>query len=659
MAGRVIPVEDAVELKRPIPLSPRLKWQPLVLLSSIVGLVCCSLELEVLEQIDSLSWYMTFREILGDASVALLILVGMTLLWWLCLVGLLGCAKLIPGMRWDATAFFWRIGLTIPLSYFVVDSVKTTRLRFFPQWHLGFPVWLWLGPLLVLLCAGAVFGVELSKLRRFCRTRLAPVGWLHFLLAFISIVGLWLQGVHVFRDFAHPARAGLISNQPDIYLITIDTLRADEMSLYGYRRPTTPHLDQFAQQASTFNFFFANSNFTTTTTTSIETGKLPWTHRVFQLGGFLRGQAQQESVATLLRQRGYYTAAVSSSFVASPVQHRTMNDYDAVAWVEPNGALGGFARDLNLVPLNTSYTLNGLLKSLTSLRVYLDTLILNEQYASPAEPVFDKVRRIVQQTGTSQPRFVWAHVLPPHDPYLTPAPYRGEFLASTKLIHNYDFLGLDNHSLPAHTSVDELRARYDENIAYTDSVVGSFLDWLDHTGRLERSVVIISSDHGESFEHGWFKHTGPYLYNDLIRIPLLIHVPGQHHGARISQPGEQVDLLPTILDLVATPVPAWAEGTSLVPALQGKALPQRLLFSMNLETNSSFQSITRGTVAVMDDDFKYIERLGTHDVSLYRYKTDPFETLNLLQSEPAVAGRMRDALAAKLTEINAPPTAKR
>ena len=76
----------------------------------------------------------------------------------------------------------------------------------------------------------------------------------------------------------------------------------------------------------------------------------------------------------------------------------------------------------------------------------------------------------------------------------------------------------------------ELRARYDENIAYADHVVGDFLEWLDQTGRLDRSIVIVSADHGESFEHGWLLHTGPYLYNGLIRIPLLIHLPGQKEG---------------------------------------------------------------------------------------------------------------------------------
>jgi len=243
--------------------------------------------------------------------------------------------------------------------------------------------------------------------------------------------------------------------------------------------------------------------------------------------------------------------------------------------------------------------------------------------------------------------------MPPHDPYFPPLPYRGRFLQSSKLTRSRDFLGLRNDSPQRGVSVAELRARYDENIAYADHVVGDFLDWLDQTGRLDRSIVIISADHGESFEHNWLLHTGPFLYNSLIRIPLLIHLPGQKQGSRITQAAEQVDLLPTILDLVGGQAPGWSEGTSLKPALQGKQLPQRLLFSMNLDPNSTFTPLSQGTVALIDNDFKYVAQLGTNEAGLYRYRTDPEEEQNLVESDQTVAARMKDSLKKELAEINA------
>jgi arylsulfatase A-like enzyme len=115
-------------------------------------------------------------------------------------------------------------------------------------------------------------------------------------------------------------------------------------------------------------------------------------------------------------------------------------------------------------------------------------------------------------------------------------------------------------------------------------------------------------------------------------------------------------LLPTVLDLVGGQVPAWSEGISLKPLLEGEQVPKRLLVSMNLDPDSTFTSITRGTIAVIDDDFKYVAQLGTNQSALYRYKTDPQEEQNLVESDPAVVARMKAWLVEKLGEVNAPAT---
>ena len=603
--------------------------------------------------LDGMMRFMTVREILWDAGAAFIPLFGVAMGWWLCLMLL---RKITHAFAWQTRhceSFLWRLGLAIPLIYFLLELFNSTRLRVFPHWHPGLFGWLWILPTLIVFCIAGICNVELSTLQRFCRSRLAPVAGVHIVVIAAVAIGLVARGIHVFHDFVHPGTTIVASNLPDIYLITMDALRAEDMSVYGYERSTTPNLEKFAQQAYTFDFFFANSNFTTPATTSIETGRLPWTHRVFQLGGFLRGHAQQETLASLLRQRGYYTASIASNPFASPIQRRTQNSYDAVAFPLPQDGNGLWFRYTNLEGLNTLHTLSyTMLKSLGALRSYIGALIWSDRYPSPAEPVFDWVRNLVARQDISQPRFVWAHIMPPHDPYFPPLPYRGRFLSSSKLTHRDDFLGLRNDSRQRGVSVAELHGRYDENIAYADHVVGDFLDWLDQTGRLDRSIVIVSADHGESFEHGWLLHTGPYLYNSLIRIPLLIHVPGQKEGWRIPQAAEQIDLLPTILDLVGGQVPHGGEGTSLKPLLEGGQVPQRLVISMNLEANSVFMPITQGTVAVIDNDFKYVYQLSTREGSLYRYRTDPQEQQNLVESDPTVAARMKVLLENKLKEIN-------
>jgi arylsulfatase A-like enzyme len=625
-------------------------------LLSITALIASSLELEFLEHFDGMLLYMTLREIAWDGSVALLVLCGMALAWWFCVAVLARITERSPKIRRHSRAILWRMGLLVPLTYFALDLFDAFRLRFRPHWHPGLSGWAWLAPLLLFICAAAIRRPTLQVLQSFCRSRLAPIGLLHLVFALLALIALCAHRVYLFQDYVNPTKATTVLGRPDVYLITMDALRADDMSLYSYRRQTTPNLDRLAKRASTFDYFFANSNFTTPSTTSIETGKLPWTHRVFQLGGFLRDSSRNQTLASLLRQQGYYTASISSNCYASPLQHKTQASYDAIEFPLPENGSRVWTRFSNIVGLNTLHTLSGpLLKSLTGVRSYLDAILWSDSYPSPAEAVFYRARTLLASQDITQPHFVWMHILPPHDPYLPPAEYRGRFLSTDKLAHIYSFIGLQNDGKPPGVSVYDLQASYDETVAYADQTVGDFISWLDRTGRLDRSIVIVSSDHGESFEHGWLKHTGPNLYNGLIRVPLLIHLPGQNDGARITQAGEQVDLLPTVLDLLGVPAPAWAEGTSLKPALEGKPLAQRLIFSMNFEKNSQFTRIKEGTVAVIDPDYKYIRRLGTGDAELYRYRTDPVEQQNLIRAESDVAISLEYQLSRKLAEINAQP----
>lgn len=626
-----------------------------VSLLAITAIVCSGLELEILMSLDGMMRFMTVREILWDADAALAPLFLLSLAWWLCLLGLVRIFRLIGSSSRGHEYILWRFGLIVPLIYFFLEFFNSARLQVFPHWHPGLYGWLCVIPILT-ACAAAIVSVpELSKLQNFCRTRLVPIACAHIVVGVVFAVTLLARGVYLFHDYVRPStKSSAAGSSPDIYLVTLDALRAEDMSIYGYQLPTTPALQEFAQKAYTFDFFFANSNFTTPATTSIETGKLPWTHRVYQLGGFLRGQAQNETIASVLQEHGYYTASIASNPYGGPLQHKTLGSYDAVSVPMPANANKFWIRSTSFVGLNTLFTLQyAMLKSIAAARSYLNALIWNHEYPNPPEENFAWVRNLVSRKDITQPRFVWVHIFPPHDPYLPPPPYRGQFLQGRPLSRSYDFLGFRPDAAPRGASIKELHARYDENISYADHSVGDFLKWLQETGRLDRSIVIISADHGESFEHNWLLHTGPYLYNSLIHIPLLIHLPEQQQGFRVTQAAEQIDLLPTILDLVGAQIPSWAEGVSLKPALRGGSVPTRPLFSMNLEPDSTFKPVSQGTVAVLDDDFKYIDHLSTNDQALYRYRTDPEEEHNLLDSEPDVVAHMRDLLLSRLQKVNA------
>jgi arylsulfatase A-like enzyme len=648
----VAPLQEGVSVRR---------VRPWLALLSIIAIASFSLEVEILEHLDSFSRFMNYREILFDSGVSLLGTICAGLAWWLTVLLFLRMVGLVAGVKRHAAALAWSLWLGVPATYLALDLFRAVEIQFSSAWVPRFSSWLMLGAILGIACIVGVFSTDQPRLQRFCRSRLAPVGGLLSLLGVVMLIALFAKGVHPFHNYVNPAKTVEASDLPDIYLITMDALRTDDMSVYGYNRPTTPNLEHFAQRSSTFDYFVANSNFTTPATTSIETGKLPWSHRIFHLWGFLH-QANAENMGAVLRQRGYYTAMISSNSLASPLQHRTLDSYDAVNYPKPLGAYGWwrhtFLVDANGLSPQSALSVS-IVGHLAILGCYLDMLITGDRYPFPAEEVFDGARTIAEERKGKQPLFMWTHILPPHDPYWPPAAFRRRFLPLEKL-KSYDVAptNLDVHKLPPATSAAQQRARYDEMVLYADHAVGDFLDWLERTGRMDRSIVIISADHGESFEHDWFNHMGPYLYNGLIHIPLLIHLPGQKQGDRVSFLAQQADLLPTILDLVGSPTPKWTDGISLKTVLQGNQLSKRYIFTMNLEPNRVFDPITKGTVAVMDDEFKYVNYLQLHKGSLYRYKSDALEEQDLINSEPEVAGRMRNVLMNKLSEVNGPYTSK-
>lgn len=619
---------------------------------TIVALACLTLEMELLQQIAGLRLYLTIREIGIEAAIALLLLLLVAAFWWL-LVLIVGhsIGTLLPkdSLR---SRLCWSFWISAPLACFLLYLLQSLKLEILPQWHAGTTVQLLSALILSTICLLLFWAIDLRVLHEFCRTRMTPIGWLHLGVAVVAAVFVWFHGVRLFHDYEHPSNQTATDHPPDIYLITIDTVRADGMSLYGYKRETTPYLDKFAQRSFTFDSNFANSNFTTPSITSIETGKLPWSHRVYHAGGFLRGKNIEENLVAKLKERGYYTAMISSNLLAAPFRHRTLESYSAVEYAAPIGFAGLRLRALNLLNCNAQFTVNySLTRFVTAGSMLLERIIWGDRYPSPPEDVFDRAKELLAQQGDPRPLFLWTHILPPHDPYWVPAAYQGNFVS--KGVRNYDRFGLsDAKKMLSGVTVQQLRSAYDEMMLYADHSVGEYLAWLQQTGRLDNSIVIISSDHGEMFDHGDLGHGGSDLYNGLIRVPLLIHLPGQTKAVRVEQASQQADLLSTVLDLIWAPTPEWTDGRSLRPLLENRSLDERYIFSMNLEPNSIFDPITKGTVAVIDSQYKFVRYLDSGREQLYRYRSDAGEEHDLIQSEPAVAEQMREVLLAKIEEVN-------
>jgi arylsulfatase A-like enzyme len=191
------------------------------------------------------------------------------------------------------------------------------------------------------------------------------------------------------------------------------------------------------------------------------------------------------------------------------------------------------------------------------------------------------------------------------------------------------------------------RGRYDEYIASQDFEFGRLLDFLESTGILENSYVVLTADHGESFERGTLGHTTPLLFQPLVHVPLVISTPSQRERLDVYSPTNSVDLLPTLASITHQDAPDWCEGQPL-PGINGMtdAAP-RSSFTIEAKGNSAFMPMSRFTMTIRQDNYKLIHYKDGAEYDfyeLYDLESDPEELTNLYETLPAVAKPMQEEL---------------
>jgi arylsulfatase A-like enzyme len=201
-----------------------------------------------------------------------------------------------------------------------------------------------------------------------------------------------------------------------------------------------------------------------------------------------------------------------------------------------------------------------------------------------------------------------------------------------------------------------MRLRYDEFIHYCDDEFGQIIESLRRSGMLDTTMIILSADHGESFEDGFYGHRGPLLLNQLIRVPCIIYVPGMA-GRRVAANAESIDIAPTILDALALPKPDWMQGESLLPYMRGqKDRTDKPKYAMQLEGNSRFaKAFTRGTAAVMLDSLKLIYRADNDTAQLFDLAKDPREETDIAAALPEEARRLKALIKKDIFSENPTP----
>lgn len=505
--------------------------------------------------------------------------------------------------------------------------------------------------------------------------RITPLVWLFAICVMLSllIVGFHLWGKKTSSVFpqliAKATQAESDKKRPNILLVTFDALFARRMSAYGYDRETTPFIKQWAESASLFMRTEAGASYTSATTSSLMTGKRVWTHRKYSFDTAAHPlKSETENLALELKKNGYYNSAFIVNGAASVPVLGISGSIDTapliVEFSDPASVEGLIEKYLFLLFGDKFSNYNWLGQDdfiFTVLLRRIDKKVFITEV--PPELAFNKFLEVMDN-NPHEPFFAWIHLLTPHAPYAPPKPFAGTFNSSWELreknkmySYNLEIRKYTSNDLPFPEALKEkiklLGDYYDEFLLYSDKQFEDFIAELQKRTFANNTVIILSADHGESFyEHNYFQHGPPHLYEQVTNIPLIIKEPNQTEGHIIDDLVEQVDIPATILGLAAIPVPSWMEGRSLLPLMHDKELPAKTAISVSMMNNVSADPITKGTIAVWQDDYKLIHYLDNGKSLLFNLRKDPDELTNLFNEDPLIGQRLLVFIKDNIKEVN-------
>jgi len=304
-----------------------------------------------------------------------------------------------------------------------------------------------------------------------------------------------------------PALAAAAPKQPNVILITLDTVRADRMDFLGSKRGLTPELDGLAAQGVVFERAYSQAPITPVSHATILTGTFPQFHGIRNFGDRLPSSVP--FLPDILHAQGYHTGAFVGSIILDP----------------KNGFASGFERGFDVYNAGFHRQKTG-----------------ERREASMQRRGEVTLGYVLEWLGKQQggPFFLWFHLWDAHDPYSPPEPFRSRFP----------------------------NAPYNGCIANVDATVGKLLDYLRSQGLYDNTLIAVAADHGESLgDHGELTHS-IFLYDATIHVPLLLKLPGNRlAGQRVHAAASLVDLAPTLLDALGQTPPPAMQGRSLLPLI--------------------------------------------------------------------------------------------
>lgn len=449
----------------------------------------------------------------------------------------------------------------------------------------------------------------------------------------------------------------------NVILIILDALRPDHLSCYGYGKETSPNIDKLARQGVLFKNAFSQASYTLPSVTSIFTSVYPYSHGVMHI---FKDKVPEklQTMAQTLKNYGYNTAwfGILDDPHSGKAEGQMKGFDEKFQLSTTRGA--EIARD-NQIIFNRikkynqerffitihSYSVHEVFfPKIRFLNKFSQTLPKDfiELLDSQEEKEWNYLSDILQKTpervtSVFAEDLVKSYLMPPYKP--------GKFNELMSFVKTNE-QKLFFEEINSNIDVPFLKSIRGENLAHiltlVDSaiyavdnyMIGELVRQLKEYNLLDKTVIIITADHGNIYnEHGKFGH-GPWLYDEVMRVPLIMYLPDLRKPAVISEFAQSIDILPTTLDLLGIGIPHQAQGISLVGAVEGRknALRNKYVFS---------QGVPVGTAAIRSKDWKLFLKQGesgSYDERLFNLKKDPYEMNNVIKDNPEVVKQLKSRL---------------
>ncbi len=437
-----------------------------------------------------------------------------------------------------------------------------------------------------------------------------------------------------------PATAGTAdaSGHPNIILITMDAVRADHLSAYGYERETTPFLKSLARESTVYTRAISASDMTLPAHASIFTGTYAsWHGAHYDPPSYPYGRPLDSRLPTLaetLRKNGYTTIAVPANY----------------AYLRPElGVDRGFQvfDSESPVPVSDSDQPFFLREGVRALLAQIGCTAEFDMVARRADEINRNAVRLLDMARQRQrPFFLFLNYMDAHTPYIPPAPYDRLFPGKDPKFTFQEYMSLQREVLEQNRTMtasqrENLVSQYDGGIAYIDTALASLVSSLKARGIYENTLLIVTGDHGEAFgEKGLVEHAVASVYENQVHVPLIIKYPRTHAADRSSVLVTHTDIMPTVLDVAGYGVPKSVTGRTLLAEPPAGRFIVSEAFPTLLQWGQKFDRLER---ALYQGNRKLIlSNRGSTEV--FDLERDPAENQNLYRADNPDSMQMRAEL---------------